>query len=337
MLVHRRATRRVVLGGLLAAPWLTPRTARAAEPLSLVLNWTPTADHAPYYYAKAKGWYAEAGIDLTIEVGRGSAASAQRVAAGAAQLGIVDMATGLLARSKGANIVALMAVYANSPQTFYWLKPSGITGPKDFPGHSIGNPPGDAARAMWPAFARKVGIDPTSVRFVNIAPTAKIQSLRAGAIDITSDFYNEHDLKVQEFGDQLKFLMWRDIGLNTYGNSVFANGDVLAQKPQLVGDFVRVSQRAFAACVADIRPGLAALLAAVSGLSEANQLHQWERIKELMRDPTTVQVALGAYNPDRVAADVELLRAYLPEMQPMPVEQSYSNRFLDHAIRMTAA
>lgn len=331
------ATRRAVLGGLVGAGFASSGRAQTRERVSLVLNWTPTADHAAYYYAKAQGWYEAAGIDLTIETGRGSGASAQRVAAGGAQLGIADMATAMLARSRGAKITAVMVVYANSPQGFYWLKSSGITGPRDFPGRSIGNPPGDASRVMWPAFARKVGIDPATVRFVNISPQAKIQALRSRAIDITSDFYNEHDLKLREFGDDLGFLAWRDIDLNPYGNSVIVNEDVLATKPQMVESFVRVSQRAFAACVADITPGLRALMAAVSGLDEANQRDQWKRILELMRDPTTMGVALGAFDAGRVTADYELLRTYFEDVRPMEVNQSFTNRFLDTAIRMPAA
>ena len=30
--------------------------ASAGESVNLILNWTPTADHSPYYYAKAQGW-----------------------------------------------------------------------------------------------------------------------------------------------------------------------------------------------------------------------------------------------------------------------------------------
>ena len=46
----------------------------------------------------------------------------------------------------GADVVGVFNVYANSPQGLYWLKSSGIKSIKDFPGRSIGNPPGDAAR-----------------------------------------------------------------------------------------------------------------------------------------------------------------------------------------------
>lgn len=332
-----KPSRRIIVAGLAGTALMAPRLARANEKVNLVLNWTPTADHAPYYFAKAQGWYEKEGIDLTIEAGRGSGASAQRVAAGGAQLGIADMATALLARSRGSNLSAVMVVYANSPQGFYWLKSSGITGPKDFPGRSIGNPPGDASRLMWPAFARKVGIDPASVRFVNVSPQAKIQALRSKAIDITSDFYNEHDLKVREFGTDLGFAPWREMGLNPYGNSVIVNGDYLAKSPETVRKFVRVSQRAFHACVGDIGPGLKALMAAVSGLDESNQRDQWKRILELMRDPTTTSVALGALDAGRLKDDYDLVKAFFENVGEVDLAKFASNSFLDTSIKMPAS
>jgi len=88
-----------------------------------------------------------------------------------------------------------MSIYANTGQTFYWLKSYGVNGPKEFSGHKIGNPPGDASRVMWPAFAKAAGIAADSVSFVNVGPTAKIAALKSHTVDIISDFYNEHDLK----------------------------------------------------------------------------------------------------------------------------------------------
>ena len=93
----------------------------AADAMSLMLNWTPTADHSPIYYAKSKGWYQEAGIDLSIESGKGSGASALRVGSGGSDLGIADLPTAMQAKGKGADLKAVMVIYANSPQGFYWL------------------------------------------------------------------------------------------------------------------------------------------------------------------------------------------------------------------------
>ena len=216
----------------------------AAEAVNLILNWTPTADHSPFYYAKAQGWYEKAGIDLTIEVGKGSGVSSLKVGSGGSPFGIADLATMLVAKSKGADVVALMSIYANTGQTFYWLKSYGVNGAKDFPGHKIGNPPGDASRVMWPAFAKAAGIAPDAVSFVNVGPTAKIAALKSHTVDIISDFYNEHDLKVIEFGADLGFVNWKDIGLNPYGNSLIVNGAYLQKNPKLVEEFVKISQKA---------------------------------------------------------------------------------------------
>jgi NitT/TauT family transport system substrate-binding protein len=320
---------------LIAAGLLTVSAARAADQrVTLILNYIPTADHSPYFYAKAQGWYKEAGIDLDIEVGKGSAFAAQTVGAGAAQFGIADLPTMFVARGKGADLVAIMNVYANSPQGFYWLKSSGIKGPQDFPGHTIGNPPGDAARVMWPAFAKDAHIDPDSVHFVNVAPAAKMATLRSRQVDIITDFYNEHDLKVREFGSDLGFLAWRSVGLNLYGNSVITTASILKTQPDLAKKFVQIAQRAFAACVANSAPCLDALFASASGLDRRVQEDQWQRIKELMASPEGATNALGWFDPKRVASDYQVVKANIGFDTPFDPTGAVTNALLDTGIKL---
>jgi ABC-type nitrate/sulfonate/bicarbonate transport system substrate-binding protein len=324
--------------GVLALALVAPAVpSDAAESVNLILNWAPTADHSPFYYAKAQGWYEKAGIDLTIEVGKGSGVSSLKVGSGGSPFGIADLATALVARSKGADVVALMSIYANTGQTFYWLKSYGVNGPKDFPTHKIGNPPGDASRVMWPAFAKAAGIAADSVNFVNVGPTAKIAALKSHTVDIISDFYNEHDLKVIEFGSDLGYLNWKDIGLNPYGNSVIVNGAFLKSNPKLAEDFVRISQKAFAACVADVAPCLKALLDQASGLDKENQQRQWERIKFLMTDDFTTTKALGWIDGERMKKDYELVQTYLGMEKPFNVEDAFTTKLLDTSIKMDAS
>jgi NitT/TauT family transport system substrate-binding protein len=85
------------LGALGGAAQAQPKQ----EKLDLILNWVPGGDHVPYYYAKKMGWYRDAGIDLNIEPGKGSALAVQKVGAGANQIGLADMANALVGRSKG--------------------------------------------------------------------------------------------------------------------------------------------------------------------------------------------------------------------------------------------
>ena len=67
--------KRLRIAGLALALTVPAVSSHAAESVNLILNWTPTADHSPFYYAKAQGWYEKAGIDLNIEVGKGSGIS----------------------------------------------------------------------------------------------------------------------------------------------------------------------------------------------------------------------------------------------------------------------
>ncbi len=328
--------KRFGIAGLSLALVVPAVPAAAAESVNLILNWTPTADHSPFYYAKAQGWYQKAGIDLTIETGKGSGVSSLKVGCGGSPFGIADLATMLVARSKGADVVALMSIYANTGQTFYWLRSYGVNGAKDFAGHKIGNPPGDASRVMWPAFAKAAGIAPDAGNFVNVGPTAKIAALKSHTVDIISDFYNEHDLKVIEFGSDLGYINWKDIGLNPYGNSLIVNGAFLEKNPKLAEDFVKISQKAFAACVADVTPCLKALLDQVSGLDKENQERQWERIKFLMTDDFTTSKALGWIDAERMKKDYELAQTYLGMEKPFAVETAFSTKLLDTSVKMDA-
>jgi NitT/TauT family transport system substrate-binding protein len=88
------------LGALAAVSILALTDAAAAQSLekvSFAFQWVAGGDHAPYYYAKKTGMYEKAGLDVSFEHLRGSAAAAQKVGAGAAQLGLADMGVVLVA------------------------------------------------------------------------------------------------------------------------------------------------------------------------------------------------------------------------------------------------
>jgi NitT/TauT family transport system substrate-binding protein len=264
--------KRFVLGAATVAALFASAPLLAQTKVDFVLNWVPGGDHAPYYYARKLGWYAQAGIDLQIEPGKGSALATQRVGAGATPIGLADMAGVLVAKGKGADTVAVFNVYANSPQGLYWLKSSGIKSVKDLAGKKIGNPAADGARVMWPALAKANGMDPKSVTWVNIDANGKLAALKAKSIDATTSFFNLHHVFERELGADMGFLAWRDAGLNPYGNSIIVNAKWLAENRPLVDRFVKVTQRAFAACVREPKPCVQALIDANGALKFDNEL-----------------------------------------------------------------
>jgi NitT/TauT family transport system substrate-binding protein len=310
--------------------------AQAAEPVSFLLNWVAGGDHAPYYYAQKMGWYKAASIDLTLLQGKGSVAAAQAAGAGINTFGLADMTTVLVALGKGADETAVMNVYANYPGGFYWLKSSDITSVKDLAGKKIGNPPGDAARALWPALAKANGVDPDSITWVNIAPAAKIAALKSGAVDAVTDFYNGHHIYTSALGSDMGYLAWKDVGINPYGNSIVVNGAYLKAHPNTVASFVEVTQKAFAACVADAKPCIDALAEVNSGLNADNEMINWHLAEQLMSDKTSQSVALGWFDPKRMDDTYALVKTYVGLEKPVDVTSSYTDDFLVKSIKMKA-
>ena len=327
--------RRFIIAAAALAAAANALPAAAQQKLDFILNWVPGGDHAPYYYAKKLGWYAKEGIDLNLEPGKGSALATQKVGAGANPIGLADMGGVLVAKGKGADTVGVFNVYANSPQGMYWLKSSGITGIKDFPGKKIGNPAADGARVMWPALAKANGIDPKSVTWVNIDANAKLSGLKSKAIDVTTSFYNIHHIFQKELGADMGFLAWREVGLNPYGNSVIVNAEFLSKNKPAIDKFVKVSQRAFAACVKDPKPCVQALIDANGALNFDNELVNWQLVEVLMSDKSSREVALGIHDDARMKADYELVRDYVGIDKPFDVKSTYTNEFLDRSIKMT--
>lgn len=309
--------------------------ASGAETINFVLNWVPGGDHSPIYWAREQGWYTDAGIDLVIEDGTGSGASAKKVGVGRNQLGIADLPTMLQARGKGADLVAVMNIYANSPYGIYWKKSSGIKGFDDLKGRTIGNPPFDAARQMWPAIAKVLKIEPESVKFVNVKPNAKVAAMESGSIDATTNFYNVHYIYQRIFGDDMGFVALRDLGFNPYGNSIIANGKWLKENPELAKKFVSVTQRAYATCAQNSKPCIETL-AKVGSQKVEDVTENWKLVVELMTHKTSTENALGYFAPERMNDDYDAVATSF-EIDAYDVTKAYTNEFLDMSIKMPTA
>lgn len=309
-------------------------SATAQDKVSFILNWVTAGEHAAVFYADHAGWFEEANLEVDIQQGQGSGVAAQRVGAGATDMGIADLGTAMVARGAGADLVAVMNIYANSPYQMYWLASSGMEGMDDFPGRRFGNPPGDAARAMWPALAGVNNMDPDAITWVNIAPNAKVSALASGAIDGTTFFANYHHVMVNAFGDDLRFFAWSDMGLNPYGNSIIANGAYLEENRDVVARMVTVLQRAHRYCAENQEECVDVLSEYSSGLVPENELANWQVTTRLMSDEFSTTEGLGYFDPARIAADYELISTYFEIVEPFDPETIYTNEFIDPSITM---
>jgi NitT/TauT family transport system substrate-binding protein len=101
-----------------AASAKAPASAPALTPIIVQLDWVPEPEHGGLFQAQARGWFREAGLDVTLVPGGPNALVNQRIATGQAQIGQGESVTTLLDTHKGLPLLQVAAVFQNDPSVF---------------------------------------------------------------------------------------------------------------------------------------------------------------------------------------------------------------------------
>ena len=127
--------KKFLIGAALAA--LAAGTATAEE-VKLQLKWVTQSQFAGYYVAKEKGFYDEEGLEVTIMPGGPDISPTQVMAGGGADVTVDWMPSALAAREKGLPLVNIAQPFKSSGMMLTCLKETGIAGPEDFKGKTLG-------------------------------------------------------------------------------------------------------------------------------------------------------------------------------------------------------
>jgi NitT/TauT family transport system substrate-binding protein len=278
------------------------RPACAEDALTLVLNWTPGAEHAPFFFAHEQGWYAHEGIALRIEPVLGSPGAVQRAAGDARSVAVADFVSVLRTQAQGIDVTAVLVLQPVSPWAFYFHEGGSIAGLSDFTGKHLAAAPQDPMRALWKVVAGRAGIDPGAVRWVDIANAAKPEALARREIDVAlNPFLHNHLIYRTALGERMRVLWWHDLGFAAYGHVLVAGPVLIGEDADLLRRFVRVTQRAWSQCLAAPQPCIDALQRANPDLDALEQRALFDAATQLARKASPDDSS-GAFDQERVAA-----------------------------------
>ncbi|OGR39855.1 MAG: ABC transporter substrate-binding protein [Desulfovibrionales bacterium GWA2_65_9] len=289
--------------------------ARAGEQkrAALALQWQPQAQFAGFYVAKEKGFYTEAGVDLTIIPGGPDVVASKLLASGRAQFATMFLATGIERRAgagrnkDGLPVVLLAQLVQRSALMLITRADSAIRTPQDLDGKRVGL--WDNEFRLQPlALFQRLGIHPV------IKPQSNTLNLflRGGVDAASAMWYNEYHSLLASGLDaaDLRVFFYRDLDLNFPEDGLYALEATQAADPDLCRAVTSASLRGWEYAFAHPDEALdivqARMREAHLPSSRAHQRFMLARLQDVMSVPG---LALGSLDPADYARVTEALAA----------------------------
>lgn len=313
------ATRRSLLkhGALAlsaAAIALSSTSAFALEKIPFTLNWKIQGIHGAIFLAMDRGYLAKEGIELDVVAGDGSANVVNRLASGAYQIGLGDIASVIRFNTLNSD-KRVKALYNQTPAdlAFVTLKKTGITKPADLKGKTIGAPVGDTAYKMFPAFSAATGIQASDMKWEHMAANIREAMLMQGKVDAatTNEGTALFNLKGAGVKDaDIVFIRYGDHGVNIVNIGLMANESFIKAKPDVVRKVVHAISRGYADTVADPKAAIDALMKRDPLLKRDIEMGRLlYAISQMTGQPDVKSNGLGFYTDATIKSSIDIVSA----------------------------
>jgi len=339
-------TRRRLLAATAAAGALavTPLRAQSALPVKMILNWRYQGPQGWFFLAQDRGYFADAGVEMTLDQGSGSGAAVGSVAGGGYDMGFGDINAliQLAAENPGAAPIGVYMMYNRPPFTVAVMADSDIHDAKDLEGRKLGGAANDGALKLWPAFAEVAGIDASGVEILNFQPNLREQMLRTRQVEGVFGYVNTIRFSAMLSGmdpdKEIRFINYGDYGMDLYSNALIVSKALAAEKPEQVRGVVAAINQGVKDTLADPDAAIEAVYRGESLIDKpVEKARLFATLQDEMGHPEIARLGLGMPDPARLKSSIDLVvNANRLSRTPSP-EEIFTDAFLPPmADRITA-
>ena len=241
---------------------------------TLVLDFTPNAVHSGIYAAQRRGFYRDAGVDLTIRQPGESTDAPKLLVAGRADFAILDIHDLGISRERGLDLVGLMPIVQRPLASVLARGDGPVSRPRDLVGRDVGVTGLPSDEAVVDSEVSADGGDPALVHRVTIGFNA-VSSLAAGKVDAATGFWNAEGVSLHRRGVPIRVFKVDRYGAPPYPELVLtASRKTLERDPALVRSMLAATTRGYAFASQHPSKALEDLLASVPSLDRAEQAAQ---------------------------------------------------------------
>lgn len=310
---------------------LLPLAASAQERnLTFTLDFIALGRHAPWYVAVAKGYFRDEKLNVTVVPAKGTADAIRAVDTGIAQLGFIDVPS-LVAAGSGSAVKMVAVNYQKPPYCVFSLNPgANVTRPKDMVGLEFGSSTASFVWKIHQAFMKMHGLDPATLRVVNIDGAARVPMLAARKVQAIDLFVmSEPGIRRAVKDAEPKCLLLGDHGLDIYANGIGVTEDFLKKDPAVVRGFVRAALRGWKDALANPEEAAKLQVQYVKALDPGIIVEELRIVRRLAVVPDTEKSGLGAMNRDKMRRTVDFINNNVEVAgRKLTVEDIYRDGFL---------
>lgn len=318
----------------LGAAVLSFGTGHAADKLTIVLDFTISGYHAPFFVAQDKGYFAEQGLEVSISRGYGSGDTVKKVASGVADVGFNHPAPLILANADGGNLRSVMG-YLNQEMcaTYSAVEHANVRTPKDIEGKIWGGPPGDVCTIMLTALAEKAGFDLSKVKMQQMDAPQRLPMLATGQIGVTGSFFDKDILfkkALEQAGKKMATFRYSQY-MSMYSNGITVTQTTIDKRPEMVGKVVIALLKGFKGTVANPNEAAAIVTKLYPEVDKEYIRASVDTLLEGMWDETSKSKGIGILDAKKMQDTRDTVVKYWKLKIEPPLDQIYTNRFIEAA------
>ena len=305
---------------------LAGATAARAEAVSVRLKWVTQAQFAGVYVAKAKGFYSDAGLDVTINPGGPNVNVEPLVAAGTDTFGIASGTEGVLyAREKGLPLVCIGMSQQMTPFAYVAYTGSGINSVKDFKGKTVATWFVGPQYTLFSVLAHE-GLKQGDMKVV--AQPFSMQPFISKQYDVaTVTLYNELNTLKEQGVTDIKLFYPDDSGVTTQQDAIVTSEAELKTKPKQVQAFLDATLKGCKYAFGHKPEAVDIVLAAGSGLERKHQELMLDEIERVMTAKTGTSQGLGYIDMPSITAVHDSLVAFKALKAPVDLKAAFDPTF----------